>query len=354
LTDSPLPPGTPAYRSPEAWAYGRRLVRRRLGLYVAGPADDVFALGVMAYRLVTDEYPPFTDASMEEGRCWQPGGTGPRPPQEVNPRVSPPLDAVIQHMLPLNAEERGTPEELAEEMERVAERAGPEADAELFEWETLKSEEWPPEDLADAEQLGHRARRREREVVRVAAEADAARRVEAERQAAEASTRAAAHVAREGPRKRNLQSPLWLAVVVVVGVLVLWPQEKEPVSTEEQFTVAQGTPPKEQRDGGATYVGDTALMSAHSFAQVPLGKGVALEVPPKPLPGQLKPDANGRCHKGEYAINGGCWVKVDVSDPDDCKGIRNGVEFREGCYAPIFPLGREPTSAPVKGTGSEP
>ncbi len=77
---------------------------------------------------------------------------------------------------------------------------------------------------------------------------------------------------------------------------------------------------------------------------------VAVEVPPKPLPGQLKPDGNGRCRKGEYAINGGCWLKVELSDPGDCKGIKNGYEFKQGCFTPIFSPAREPTSAPVKPT----
>jgi hypothetical protein len=350
LTSSPLPPGTPAYRSPEAWAHGRRLGPRPLGLYVAGPADDVFALGVMAYRLVTDEYPPFTDASMEEGRCWQPGGSGPLPPREVNPRVGAILDAVIRRMLPLKPEERGTPEELAQEMERRADQAGPEVGEELFEWETLNPAEWPAEDVADAEHLGHRARRRDKDGGRVAAEADAARR--AEHQQSRSLTRAEARVKHGVPRERTLARPLWLAVVVMGVALVLWPREREPESTAAPFTGGQGSPAEERRDGGVTYVGDTALTSTHAFVQTPSGKGVALEVPPRPLPGQLRPDGNGRCQKGLVAINGGCW-KAGV-DLDDCK--RDGSPYyvyKAICYVPIFPPAREPTSAPVEPAGPE-
>jgi len=182
---------------------------------------------------------------VEEGKCWQPGGSGPRPPREVNPRVGPELDAVIRRMLSLKPEERGTAKELAEVMERGVEHARPEVSEGLFEWETLKRTEWPSEDMADTEELGHRARRRNSDVVRVAVEADAAKRAEAKRQQTEVFTRAAARVERDLPQEWGL------------SLLVL-------------------------------------LM-------------------PKPLPGQLKPDANGRCRKGQYVINGGCWLKVEVS-----------------------------------------
>jgi len=349
LTSSPLPPGTPAYRSPEAWEYGRRLGRRSLDRYVAGPADDVFALGVMAYRLVTDEYPPFTDASMEEGRCWQPGGSGPRPPREVNPRVGPELDAVLRRMLSLNPEARGTAKELAEEMERGFEQTRPAVDEGLFEWETLTRAEWPREELADAEELGHRARRRNRDRVRLAVEADTAKKEEASRHQEEALILALAPAA---PRERRLSGLLWLAAAVVGGLL-LWPRDRQTVSTGDGLSMAQNSSAEGQQDGGVIYVGDSATTSAQSFVQAPSGKGISLEVPPKPLPGQLKPDGSGHCRKGLVALNGGCWLKVEVGDLENCRGMKNGVVFRAGCYAPIFPPTREPTSAPVKPAGPE-
>jgi tRNA A-37 threonylcarbamoyl transferase component Bud32 len=338
LTSSPLPPGTPMYRSPEAWAFDLHQGWRPLALYVAGPADDVFALGVMAYRLVTDEYPPFRD------------GIGSRSPREVNPRVDTQLDAVIQRMLSPKPEERGSAKELAEMLEREADHAGPETDAPLFEWETLKPTEWSQEELDVVEELGHRARRRDREVVRVAAEADAARRAEAERQQANTLAQTAPSVTRDVPRERNRPGLLWLVAVMLLGALVLWLRQQEPRSTNKELAAVQDAAAEEKADGGVIYVGDTALTSAHATMKIPADRGIALEVPPKPQPGQVKPDAKGRCNKGYVAINGGCWLKADVA-LEECKAI--GFEYRGGCYAPIFPPTREPTSAPMKGAGPE-
>ncbi|MFP2934980.1 protein kinase domain-containing protein, partial [Pyxidicoccus sp. 3LG] len=68
LTWQPFPPGTPAYRPPEAWRYVLRSSKPPAVAYAPGPADDLFALGVTAYRLVTGKYPP--SAHPEEGDAW--------------------------------------------------------------------------------------------------------------------------------------------------------------------------------------------------------------------------------------------------------------------------------------------
>jgi hypothetical protein len=74
---------------------------------------------------------------------------------------------------------------------------------------------------------------------------------------------------------------------------------------------------------------------------------IAEELPKQPVPGQLKPDAKGRCRKKQIAINGGCWRKVDL-DPDECHG--NVYVYQGGCYFPITVSGRQPTSAPWQST----
>ncbi|MFL5343819.1 MAG: serine/threonine protein kinase [Hyalangium sp.] len=348
LTPSVLPPSTPAYRSPEAWDYARRHGHLPFALYVAQPSDDVFAFGIMAYRLVTDEYPPSPESRMAEGRCWLPGGGGPRPPRALNPRVDPRLDALILRMLSSKPEERGTAEELAEALEQRAAHAGPEAEVPLFDWETLERSEWPPEEAAEAGFSGHRLRRREREEVRRAAEMDAAAQAKTERPAVEAQPSAAASREHVTPHER---SGRWLALLALVAAvaLALWPRGTVPERTEDEPPMVRNSPEEEERDGGSISVGDAGLTSSYSPTKgspgASSGGAIAVEVPPKPQPGQIKPDGNGRCRKGQIAINGGCWFETKVA-LEDCSG--NGVVYRGGCYVPAYPSDREPTSTRMK------
>ncbi|HEX8702993.1 MAG TPA: protein kinase, partial [Myxococcaceae bacterium] len=132
LTWKTQPPGTPAYRSPEAWHFLLRFGLASDAHYLATPADDVFALGVTAYRLVTGQYPPSTEPGQPEAEVWNPEGSGPKPPQALNPRVAPQLGALILRMLSAAPEARGTAKELAEALELAAEHPSPEAEPPLF------------------------------------------------------------------------------------------------------------------------------------------------------------------------------------------------------------------------------
>jgi len=100
LTFQPLPPGTPAYQSPEARLFELHSAHTPGARYVAGPADDVYALGVTAYRLVTGEYP-----------------LSPEPPLDG---VEPQFRALILRMLSPSPGARGSAGELAEALEAVA------------------------------------------------------------------------------------------------------------------------------------------------------------------------------------------------------------------------------------------
>jgi serine/threonine protein kinase len=311
--------GTPNYLSPERWDAFRRAGPDATATVPGLPWDDVFALGVTAYRLVTDTYPPFTSPYFDQGRCWSPGGTGPRPPRELNPRVDPQLNALIMRMLSARPEERGTARELKEAMERGVAYAGPTADAALFEWETRKRSEWTEEERAEAEQLGHRPRRRNRGRVLKTEQANAVEQV---------------------PSKQ-VRARSWLTWLAASMALGLWPEETGPHITGAQLQGPSGASDARRE---AVSLGDAALTPPTESAKAPGEERITQQaLPEEPLPGQLKPDAKGRCPGEQIAINGGCWAKVGAG-PEYCP--ENMYMYKGGCYLPMFTRGRVPTSAP--------
>ena len=58
ITDSIIPPGTSIYRAPEVLRFLWKHRKDEDARWVAQPSDDLYALGVTAYRLVTGSYPP--------------------------------------------------------------------------------------------------------------------------------------------------------------------------------------------------------------------------------------------------------------------------------------------------------
>jgi serine/threonine protein kinase len=334
LTPAHMLPSTPEYRSPELWEYARHGRPGATSALLARPADDVFALGVTAYRLVTDTYPLFIHPELKQGKSWLPGGSGAVPPRQLNPRVDAQLNALILRMLSPRPEERGAAGELAQAMERGVAHAAPPADAPLFEWETLKPSQWTEEDLTGAEHLGHRPRRRGRERALEAAQSDATERSRGEQREAERSTPTAS----PSRRRRPLHAPLWIAAVLA---LWLWPEETGSLRTGPHPTVAQSTSGEEP---DAVSLGEAARKSSPERAKPTEGEGITEELP-EPIPGQIKPDAKGRCPKKQFSINGGCWAKVDF-DLEECPGI--GSVYQGQCYVPVRATAKVPTSAPME------
>jgi eukaryotic-like serine/threonine-protein kinase len=98
-----LPPGTPDYRSPEAWRFERENKGVPGAHYRATPSDDLYALGVVLYWLLTNRRPFYVqgrkgvDAVLTEA---------PKHPHLLNPRVPVELSDLCLRLLAKKPEER--------------------------------------------------------------------------------------------------------------------------------------------------------------------------------------------------------------------------------------------------------
>ncbi len=299
LTLPPFPPGTPAYRSPEAWRSVRLPVPASAAPYAPGPADDVFALGVTAWRLVTDEYPPATNPGDEASYVWNLEGPGPRPPRAVNARCCAELSALVSRMLCVRPEARGSARELAEALEQAAREAAPEADVSLFAREEPR--------LAEA---------------------------------------TAVPLLRVSPRKRGHARPSWPRAFGLGATLAFGAGWLLSAWTEEEPAKARASLSMDSKDGGTVAVGDSALTAPAAPTPAPsVWTTLSTEMPPKPFPGQRRPDAHGRCPgKAQVPINGGCWLKSPVA-PKDCD--EDSFIYEGACYTPVLARPRPATSNPT-------
>jgi hypothetical protein len=296
-------------------------IRHPTAHYPASTCDDLFALGVMAYRLVTDVYPPTPYLEEPGSEVWREGGPGLRPARELNPRVSPELEALISRLLALAPEERfkGEARLAAEALEQVAHRASSVANSPLFEW-------------------GHHQSPcvRSPEAVQLTTQRDATARQELERREAGKKTRAATLL--EQPR-RSAFVPAWAAAgVAALLVLVLVLVTTGGSRVEPQAETRLGV-----REDRGVSVGDSAMSPAHSTPapapQCSRASTVARPLPEKPFPGQRQPPCTPRMGA---AIRGVCWVVLNMKPP--CGNA--AYEWEGRCYLPSMPPGRQPTLNP--------
>ncbi|HLL03969.1 MAG TPA: hypothetical protein VK539_25515 [Myxococcaceae bacterium] len=94
------------------------------GYYAPSPADDLYALGVTAYRLVMGQYPGRMEARGDEQGHWQVPSLELRPLLEDHSQVEPGLRQVLVRLLSEAPEDRGTAGQVAE----ARSRSSPEKD----------------------------------------------------------------------------------------------------------------------------------------------------------------------------------------------------------------------------------
>ncbi len=282
LTDGALPPGTEPYRSPQLLFFRFALGMGTGGYYESQPADDVYALGVTAYRLLAGAYPPRPEDSEAEEETAEPF-------KMVAPRgladKCPELGALIVRMLSEDLPTRGSAKQVAEELERLHEHTDPALDE---PW--VKSTSQPP--------------------------TEETWRPEAER---------ASEPKDYGPQ---LASVGFVLLMGLLGVVLAWNVGRE-----------ENVPLPEQPDGGTGVLGEEAMASAHKAKAPNLsGRSIARDVPNNPGEGQKRPPCTER---GEVEINGGCWWPVGLEKPP-CATNLYGHGGR--CYTPVLTSERPPTS----------
>ncbi|HEX8698010.1 MAG TPA: serine/threonine-protein kinase [Myxococcaceae bacterium] len=291
LTVGVLPPGTRPYRSPQALRHERE--GNPAERYLGTPADDVYALGVTAYHLVTGTYPPH--GSEDAPRLLLPSELA---------TVAPELEALILRMLSEYPSVRGTAGQLAEALERAAKSAGPLADEPVRPSRSMLPTERASRPGPTRWHLASQALRRHSKLLAVAGT---------------------------------------LAAGVLAAVLLLTDlegtHEAEPVplaavEAEEQEEPGMGEKAVGLADGGVDEVLSSAEQApAYGVPNSVLGSS-ALK---KPVPGQRKAPCETRLQR---AIIGFCWWLLDERPP--CG--KGAYEHEERCYVPVVENGRQPTS----------
>ncbi|HVG58480.1 MAG TPA: protein kinase [Hyalangium sp.] len=306
LTEWVVPPNTREYRSPESLHFEWTHWRKHGVLYETRPADDLYALGVAAYRLVTGGYPPpgtVPETLKEQHQVPLPQR---RPVHEFNKRVVPELSALIERMLAKEPEARGTARELAETAKAAAEHAGPGANVPLFGLER-------PE--AKVQAVPNRA------IPPSSSEPPAAK------------AEAVPVRGRTKPRSPSWESRGGVAVLLGGMLLflaaIVW---RGPSSPAELPSMVRIEAPEVEfaPDGGTRGLGDDAFTTRVDSQEVPaLPESTVAEFPTEPLPGQRRPPCR---RSGEVIINGGCWLPLTTIKPP-CDGD-DEYERQGACYRP--------------------
>ena len=316
LTWQSLAPGTPVYQSVQAGRFEIGLARNLNSYYAPTPADDLFALGVTAYRVVMGEYPPQIDAQQDDEGAWRVWSPDPRPLLESNFRVEPVLREWILRLLSDDPAVRGTAAELAQAMEAVAQAPEPRPEPVA----ARPAGEVPVPDAPVAAGTGARSER-----------------------------------PRTLGRERTWE--LWRALAAVgVGAVLLWSMRPEPVPQGPVFVNGPRVMESSAPDAGTAGVGDRAPTGPEASVppaseEKPVAQGPSAKPRVGPPRQQISPNEKGRCPGSmQVVFDGGCWVENPAMTAEAC--AQGGYVLRKGkCYTPVLesPKKTVPTSSQPEG-----
>jgi serine/threonine protein kinase len=281
LTDGVVPPGTGLYRSQQLLFFEFVLNMGAAQYYEAQPADDVYALGITAYRLLAGVYPP-RDSEGAVLLVAPPGLD----------KECPELSALILRMLSEDPQARGSAGEVADELERLLKHRRPALDR---RWAGSPSHQ-PTEKTRRLAPLW------------------------------EGVKQLASFVAPAGG----------LIVLGVLGVVLVRHVDRRGAA----FTELGNEPRAKEKPDAGTSLGEESVASVAPAKTPPVSEsGLSRDVLPEPKRGQKRPPCTER---GEVAINGGCWGTLVGAESPPCGA--NQFEYQERCYVPILVSDRVPTS----------
>jgi serine/threonine protein kinase len=289
LTGRAMPPSTGPYRSPQQLFFEYALTLGAGQYYEAQSADDVYALGITAYRLLAGTYPP-RDSGSDDGSGGAVRLVAPRGLNDACPELS----ALILRMLSEDPEARGGAGQVAEELERLLKHTRPALDR---HW-VAKSSGQPTEKARRPAPIGY--------------------------------------VQRE-PARRSAAAGVFLMLVLLWGLLTRDVDQREVASA----TLESEPQAAENPDAGTSGLGEEGLASVAPAGTPPVSEErIAREVPTDPRPGQKRPPCN---HRSATVINGGCWLRPAGAERAPCE--LSDYEHEGRCYVPLLTNAvRVPTS----------
>ncbi len=330
LTETVLPPGTAHYRSAEAVRFLLENPERSGARYCFTLADELYALGVILYRLLTDEYPfsPELPRDLLYDRILE---VEPPAPVVLNPRVPRSISDLAMRLLSKRPEARGESAEAVHEAIRAALADGNSQWEELlFEWDdgpSVYSRTTEETSLPGPVAPGHEA-----DLMHAAARRNQYRWEQRKKRALRKRPRPPeprppepSAPARPQPRRRSGTKAVWGLLAVACLATLLWSvrERESPRATSPVSPTKEGESVKTEKRSGAHLLERCAAAAAAGLVL-----SACAGVPARPPQRECSPEAIAAMRKQK--VTAGFYVadvQIDVNHPgkiSDVTTIQDG------------------------------